>query len=76
MGRRNARRHKEIEAERATLRELPQRRTADYEERRVYVTRTGRCQGKYFLNCDASHRSLNLAAFPRHPKCQFPSGVV
>ena len=41
VGRRNARRHKEIEAERATLRALPQRRTADYEERRVYVTRTG-----------------------------------
>ena len=41
IGRRNARNRKRIEIERATLRPLPKRRTADYEEARVVVTSSG-----------------------------------
>ena len=38
VGRRNARNRKQIEIERAVLKPLPARRTADYEEARVIVT--------------------------------------
>jgi hypothetical protein len=41
IGRRNARNRKRIEIERATLKPLPTRRTADYEEERVIVTSSG-----------------------------------
>jgi transposase InsO family protein len=41
VGRRNARNRKRIEIERAALKPLPGRRTADYEEARVLVTSTG-----------------------------------
>ncbi len=41
ISRHNARRAKAIEAERATLRSLPSRRTADYEETLVVVTSSG-----------------------------------
>jgi hypothetical protein len=41
VGRRNARNRKRIEIERAELGELPERRTADYEEERVVVTSSG-----------------------------------
>lgn len=41
VGRRNARNRKRIEIERAELGELPERRTADYEEERVVVTSRG-----------------------------------
>jgi hypothetical protein len=41
IGRRNARNRKRIEIERATLKPLPTRRTADYEEERVTVTSSG-----------------------------------
>jgi len=41
VGRRNARLRKQIEIERVVLRDLPERRTADYEEARVIVTSSG-----------------------------------
>ncbi|MBL8579238.1 MAG: IS21 family transposase [Mesorhizobium sp.] len=41
VGRRNARNAKRIDAERAQLRELPDRRTTDYEELSVRVTSSG-----------------------------------
>ena len=41
IGRRNARNRKRIEVERAALKPLPARRTADYEEARVVVTSSG-----------------------------------
>jgi hypothetical protein len=41
IGRRNARNRKRIDLERATLKPLPARRTADYEEVRVVVTSSG-----------------------------------
>ena len=41
VGRRNARNGKRIEAERAALNKLPERRTADYEEAIVQVTSSG-----------------------------------
>jgi transposase InsO family protein len=41
VGRRNARNRKKIEIEKAELGELPERRTADYEEERVVVTSRG-----------------------------------
>jgi hypothetical protein len=41
IGRRNARNRKRIEIERATLKPLPARRTADYEVARVIVTSSG-----------------------------------
>jgi len=41
VGRRNARSRKRIEIERAALKPLPDRRTADYEEARVLVTSSG-----------------------------------
>ena len=41
VGRRNARLRKQIEIERVVLRELPERRTADWEEARVIVTSSG-----------------------------------
>jgi transposase InsO family protein len=41
VGRRNARNRKRIEIEKAELGELPERRTADYEEARVIVTSRG-----------------------------------
>lgn len=41
VGRRNARRRKEIEIEKAALKPLPERRTSDYEEERVSVTSRG-----------------------------------
>ena len=41
VGRRNARNRKQIEIERATLKPLPERRTADFEEERVIVTTSG-----------------------------------
>jgi hypothetical protein len=41
VGRRNARNRKRIDLERPSLRELPQRRTSDYEEVRVTVTSSG-----------------------------------
>ena len=41
VGRRNARNRRQIEIERAVLKELPERRTADYEEARVIVTSSG-----------------------------------
>jgi len=41
VGRRNARNRKRIEAERAALRPLPERRTTDYEEAIVRVTSSG-----------------------------------
>jgi len=41
IGRRNARNRKRIEVERAALKPLPARRTADYEEVRVVVTSSG-----------------------------------
>jgi len=41
VGRRNARNRKRIEIERAVLKPLPARRTADYEEARVIVTSSG-----------------------------------
>jgi len=41
IGRRNARNRRQIEIERATLKKLPGRRTADYEETRVIVTSSG-----------------------------------
>ena len=41
VGRRNARNRKRIEIEKAELGELPERRTADYEEARVVVTSRG-----------------------------------
>ena len=41
VGRRNARNRKRIEIEKAELAELPERRTADYEEERVVVTSRG-----------------------------------
>jgi hypothetical protein len=41
VGRRNAGRHKALAIERAALRALPPRRTTDYEETLVTVTRTG-----------------------------------
>jgi hypothetical protein len=41
VGRRNARNRKNIEIERPTLKPLPARRTADYEDARVLVTSSG-----------------------------------
>src|SRR3982074_3037121 len=41
VGRRNARNRKRIEIERAALKQLPDRRTTDYEEARVVVTSSG-----------------------------------
>jgi hypothetical protein len=41
VGRRNARNRKRIEAERAVLNKLPERRTTDYEETTVQVTSSG-----------------------------------
>src|SRR5260370_29683755 len=41
VGRRNARNRKRIEIERAALKQLPDRRTTDYEEARVLVTSSG-----------------------------------
>ena len=41
VGRRNARNRKRIEIEKAELGDLPERRTADYEEERVVVTSRG-----------------------------------
>jgi len=41
VGRRNARNRKQIEIERAVLKRLPERRTADYEDARVIVTSSG-----------------------------------
>jgi len=41
VGRRNARNRKRIEIERPALKQLPQRRTTDYEEARVLVTSSG-----------------------------------
>ena len=41
VGRRNARNRKQIEIERAILKSLPERRTADFEEERVIVTSSG-----------------------------------
>ena len=41
VGRRNARNRRRIEIERVTLKPLPDRRTADYEEARVLVTSSG-----------------------------------
>ena len=41
IGRRNARNRKRIEIERTALRPLPERRTTDYEEARVFVTSSG-----------------------------------
>jgi transposase InsO family protein len=41
VGRRNARNRKRIEIEKAELSDLPERRTADYEEARVIVTSRG-----------------------------------
>ena len=41
VGRRNARNRKQIEIERTVLKELPERRTTDYEEERVVVTSSG-----------------------------------
>ena len=41
VGRRNARNRKQIEIERGVLKELPERRTSDYEEERVVVTSSG-----------------------------------
>jgi hypothetical protein len=41
IGRRNARNRKRIDLERATLKPLPPRRTADYQEERVVVTSSG-----------------------------------
>jgi plasmid stability protein len=41
IGRKNARNLKRIDAERALLQPLPDRRTADYEEELVYVTSSG-----------------------------------
>ncbi len=41
VGRRNARNRKQIAIERGVLKELPERRTADYEEERVIVTSSG-----------------------------------
>jgi hypothetical protein len=41
VGRRNARNRKRIEIERAGLKPLPDRRTAEYEETRVLVTSSG-----------------------------------
>ena len=41
VGRRNARNRKRIEIERAALKPLPDRGTADYEEVRVLVTSSG-----------------------------------
>ena len=41
VGRRNARNRKRIEIERAKLKQLPERRTTDYEEARVLVTSSG-----------------------------------
>ena len=41
VGRRNARNRKLIEIERAVLKRLPERRTADYEDARVLVTSSG-----------------------------------
>jgi hypothetical protein len=41
IGRRNARNRKGIAIERAALKPLPERRTADYEEVRVVVTSSG-----------------------------------
>jgi len=41
VGRRNARNRKRIEIERTTLKQLPERRTTDYEEARVLVSSSG-----------------------------------
>ena len=41
VGRRNARNRKQIEIERAVLKALPERRTADFEDARVIVTSSG-----------------------------------
>ena len=41
VGQRNARKRKQIDIERTTLKPLPARRTADYEEARVIVTSSG-----------------------------------
>jgi hypothetical protein len=41
VGRRNARNRKRIEIERTALKQLPERRTSDYEEARVTVTSSG-----------------------------------
>ena len=41
VGRRNARNRKQIAIERTALKDLPERRTADYEEARVIVTSSG-----------------------------------
>jgi hypothetical protein len=41
VGRRNARRHKALELERPQLRQLPPRRTTDYDEATVVVTSSG-----------------------------------
>ena len=41
VGRRNTRNRKQIEIERAVLKRLPERRTADYEDARVIVTSSG-----------------------------------
>jgi hypothetical protein len=41
VGRRNARNRKRIEIERTALKQLPERRTSDYEEARVLVTSSG-----------------------------------
>jgi hypothetical protein len=41
VGRRNARRRKQVDLERAALKELPKRRTAEYEDTTVFVTSSG-----------------------------------
>lgn len=41
VARRNARKKKQVELERAALRELPKRRTAEYEDTTVFVTGSG-----------------------------------
>jgi hypothetical protein len=41
VGRRNVRNRKQIEIERTALKQLPERRTSDYEEARVLVTSSG-----------------------------------
>ena len=41
VGRRNARKRKQIEIEQGVLKQLPERRTSDYEEARVVVTSSG-----------------------------------
>src|SRR5690348_17790397 len=66
VGRRNAGRHKALAIERAALRALPPRRTTDYDETLVTVTRTGGFvlrRDRKSTRLNSSHPSISYAVF-------------